>query len=497
MIDVLICNIPGTIGNPLMAAPAILKSMIQAYGFRAQTIDYNARFYKEISGTLDRESLENYFVEKASNRESHEKAMALVSNWVKEIKAINPKYIGLSVFTYQCRVATELFCAEIRRQMPQTKIVLGGQGIPDGGINGSSNWIDRMAHLKLYDHWIKSEGEYAIVELLKDGINDKNINTFDHNQITNLDELPLPDYSDYEFDLYDQKILPITGSRGCVRKCSFCDIHTHWKKFTFRSGESLAREMITQSTRYGITKFRFTDSLVNGNQKQYRQFIDILARHNQTAATPITWTGQFIIRKKSNSDDETWRLTGLSGANKLAIGIESGSESVRKHIGKEFSNHDIDYAMECMHKYGISCIFLMLIGYPTETAQDFNDTLDMFRRYSKYANNVIANIEFGSTLGILPNTPLSDQATSLGITMDPRHENFWTSSKNPDLTFKERLKRRFTARQLVLDLGYQISDDPHKTMLHYLWRQYNSIGQAETEQRPVIVIKNAESYSGS
>jgi hypothetical protein len=495
MLDLLICNVPGTISVTPSAAPAILKAVTVSHGYSAKTIDFNARFYHETKSSIDFEPLTSYFTDRLTNSDIHTKACVLIKNWIDEITDYSPRYIGISVFTYQCRRATELFCAEIRKQLPQTKIILGGQGILDGGINGSRKWIDKLQSLNLFDFWVKSEGEKSLVKILKNQEALGGVNEFDLSQVEDLDSIPLPDYSDYDFNLYEDKILPITGSRGCVRSCSFCDIHTHWKKFTFRTGETIADEMIKQSQKYGITKFRFTDSLVNGNLKQYKQFIKILAEYNSHTDSPIKWTGQFIIRQKSTSDDEMWRLTALSGAYNLAIGIESGSESVRQHIGKEFTNNDIDHAMECMDNYDITCIFLMLVGYPTETEKDFQDSVEMFKRYQHYANKVITNVELGSTLGILPNTPLADNAQELGIKLDARHENFWTNINNPSLTFKERLRRRFTIRQLLVDLGYNLREDNHQTMLHYLWEYYK--GTTNQQSQPIIMIKNAESFSGS
>ena len=82
--------------------------------------------------------------------------------------------------------------------------------------------------------------------------------------------------------------------------------------------------------------------------------------------------------------EEDWRLTKLSGAQSLSIGVESGSESVRDHMKKQFSNKDLDEFMEQAYKNQVKLRFLMIIGYPTETIKDFNDTLDMFERYKQY-----------------------------------------------------------------------------------------------------------------
>jgi radical SAM superfamily enzyme YgiQ (UPF0313 family) len=482
MLDLLILNVPGTISGQPPAAAAILKSVVVKSNFSCKTVDLNAKFIHEYRQHPNFGKLTSYFIDQNFDQLILSQASDLLSNWVSELSSLNPKYIGISVFTYQNRKATELLCFYIRHMLPDTKIILGGQGLLDGGINGSRSWIDRLDSLNLFDHWVLSEGEQSILDILNNQAA-KQVDSFNVYQNENLDDLPFPDYSDYDFELYSEKTLPITGSRGCVRNCTFCDIHTHWKKFVWRAGENVASEMITQSKKYNIQNFKFTDSLINGNQKEYRNMISILAEHNSKTDRPITWSGQFILRPKSATDQTMWETTALSGGNTLSIGIESGSESVRYHLGKNFSNSDIDHAMVMMEKYKINCVFLMLFGYPTETEQDFQDTLDMFHRYKQYANTVIKNIEFGSTLGILPNTPLEHMKQELGLILDPEHENFWESTTNPTLTFKERIRRRVVASQTAESLGYKLGQDNHKELLINFWQLYKN-------KKQIIPIKH-------
>jgi DNA-directed RNA polymerase subunit E'/Rpb7 len=107
----------------------------------------------------------------------------------------------------------------------------------------------------------------------------------------------------------------------------------------------------------------------------------------------------------------------------------------------------------------------------------------MFHRYKQYANTVIKDIEFGSTLGILPNTPLEHMKQELGLVLDPEHENFWESTTNPTLTFKERIRRRIVASQTAESLGYKFSQDQHKELLMNFWQLYKN-------KKQIIPIKN-------
>jgi len=479
MLDILIVNVPGTISLMPPAAPAVLKASVIQAGFTCKTIDFNARFYAEKN--IDIQNLETYFAT-GMNEEYYPTADQLVKRWVMEIISYNPEFVGISVFTYQNQNATRLFCKHLKENS-SIKIILGGLGLIDGGILGAQSFAKDMLNHNVADFYIKSEGEVSLIELLKGNLSYSGINSDTFTQIEDLDQLPIPDYSDYEFDLYDTKLFPITASRGCVRSCSFCDIHEHWK-YRYRSGESVAKEIITLSTQHGIDTFAFTDSLVNGSLKEFKNFCSIIADENKKGKN-ISWAGQYIVRSATQLTEEYWKNLADSGATKLAIGVETGSDSVREHMNKKFTNADLDYTMEMLDKYNITCIFLMVFGYPTETEQDFQDTLNMFKRYASLANRIIKNINFGPTLGILPGTPLYNNAHEYNLELDT-HENNWINLNNPALNLKERLYRRNYAREYALSLGYQLEQDSSEHMLKIL---ENNISNFETRNKIKRMIR--------
>lgn len=483
MLDIVIVSVPGVINRLPPAAPALLKASVEKHGFNCKTIDFNIKFYQE---SVDHDPLETYF-SSGLNQEQEPTARLLVKKWATELINLNPKFIGISVFTYQNRIATRLFCEEIRQQS-SAKIILGGQGLSDGGIQSSSNFGDELVNAGLADFWIRSEGEVSLVELLKNNITYPGINSDNFIQIDDLDSLEIPDYSDYELHLYDQPTLPITGSRGCVRSCSFCDIHEHWK-YRYRTGQSMANEILHLVKKHNVYDFGFSDSLVNGNLREFKKFIKILAERNNQSDNKISWRSQFIVRSSKEVDESYWKNIADSGGYLLSIGVESGSDQVRNHMNKKFSNQDLDYTMSMLDKYNITCNFLMVVGYPTETEKDFQNTLDMFTRYQPLANRIITNVNIGSTLGILPGTPLYKDAEMHRIELD-KYENNWIAYDNPELTLERRLERRNQLYNHVIKLGYILKNDSTKHMLKILEKNLTMFNK-RLEVKKMIRIKNA------
>lgn len=472
--DILIVTAPYTETRFPLQAPAILKASVMEHGFTARTHDINHDFIQiEEQDKENFEILKNFFAFGIMNNKSQ---MQIVEDYVSKtaqslLEKFNPRHIAVSVFTYQCQPFSEMFAKKIREMDPNIKIILGGQGIKTQGINSTDDWASNLRARKVIDHYIVSEGEMALVNLLKEG-QGAGVDNNDWVQQMNLDHSPLPDYSDYNLDSYSGDQIMITGSRGCVRKCTFCDIHKHWKKFVYRSGESIANEMIQQSERYGKYTFQFTDSLINGSMKAYRDFITVMAKHNADAEKRIRWGGQFIVRGIKNMTKDDWHLTKQAGADWLSLGIESGSAAVRDHMKKQFSNQDLDEFVEQAYLNDVKLEFLMIIGYPTETYDDFLQTLNMFKRYKKY-QSCISTVALGSTLGVLQGTPLAEEyGHDLSLNDG---ENFWIYDKNRSLDFRERIKRRIIAGEEIQGMGYDIGkNEGQLRLLHFLWGVYKN-----------------------
>jgi radical SAM superfamily enzyme YgiQ (UPF0313 family) len=384
---------------------------------------------------------------------------------INEIIEINPKFLGISVFTFQCQIFTQQLLQRLRPKF-KNKILVGGAGLSTNGIASSQNdfGCDLLAK-NLVDYYIRGEGDYALIELLKGNTDYPGINNDNQQQIDELDDIPYPDYSDVVSSSYRWSTgnpqIPVTGSRGCIRKCSFCDIHVAWKKYRYRSGKNLAKEFIHHYQTHSIRNFWFTDSLINGSMKSFREFCQSLIEFYQEQNLPLryfNWGGQFIVRDCRSMTAADYKLAADAGMNGVAMGVESLSESVRDHMKKGFSNEDLDFTMQQIHANNMNCYFLMIVGYPTETIYDFDDTVQKFIAYQKYAlDGTIYGVNLGSTASIDEGTPLWNDVDSLN--MDPERQNIgynWLSLNNPSLTFKERIRRRIVLQETLMDLGYKI-----------------------------------------
>jgi radical SAM superfamily enzyme YgiQ (UPF0313 family) len=131
----------------------------------------------------------------------------------------------------------------------------------------------------------------------------------------------------------------------------------------------------------------------------------------------------------------------------------------------------------------------MIVGYPTETDADFQQTLDMFTKYQPLANRVILDVVVGTTLAILPGTPLYKNAKLHNIEID-KFENNWLALDNQDLTLEKRLQRRKILKDHLVKLGYLLSRDTSEHMLQIL-DENKALFQTRLHIKKMLRVKNA------
>ena len=74
-----------------------------------------------------------------------------------------------------------------------------------------------------------------------------------------------------------------------------------------------------------------------------------------------------------------------AGCHHLTFGFESGSPRINKEMSKgyKFREYDNEYAANvfknCMDA-GIQTVLFLIIGYPTETKEDFEETMKLLIR---------------------------------------------------------------------------------------------------------------------
>lgn len=427
--------------NIVPLGPALLKGILEANGCVTKTLDLNVQFLK-----LNNNEIINYLCN--TNIELSSESLVIYESFidqcVDQLLSFNSRWIGLSVFSYCSHIFTIDLLRAIRSRGTDVLITLGGSRLDMFKEELGGCFSDYVYYEGLADAVNIGEGENTIIEIIK--YNRKGI--IRQAQLFNKDlqNIPLPNFDDYNLSEYgdiETLRLPVTASKGCVRDCTFCDVNLVWPKFRYRDGISVANEMKHIRDKYGIKNFFFTDSLVNGGLKPFRELLQALS------GSDIRWSGQFICRSERDMKPDYFDLMKESGCFKVSIGIESGSQKVRDDMKKNFTDEDLHYTTQQLLRVGILQSWNIMVGYPTETTEDFNKTLSLIDRYKD--EELITIYPVGLT-SLIRGTYLAsdDYLEAMQITFDQEDDFLnWHSALNPENTIDERLRRWDQLMELV------------------------------------------------
>jgi radical SAM superfamily enzyme YgiQ (UPF0313 family) len=454
MINTLIYNLPPLDKQRPPLSGAILASVCEKIGHTCLAVDLQVRLTNFLNThNIDSEYFDDVFYEHSPSFNNSQLSVLglFISQELQRFTDTDYDYILVSFFSYLALPFGKIFLTELRK-VTKAKIVVGGAGIIQTSQD-PNQVVKELKSQNIIDEFITGEAEHALLQYFSNGAGD-GIGNNNFKQIENLDSTPWPNYSYYQLEDYQtttQQELCIVGSRGCIRKCTFCDVAKTSPKYKYRSGKNIAEEIIHHYETLGVTRYYFTDSLVNGSFKAFNEMCNSLAQYNFDK--PISWSGQYIIRSERTTPKDHFRILKESGCSTLFVGIESGSDRVRAELGKNFSNDDIEYYLENFSRYDIQTLFLFFTGYISETKQDHAETLAMFKRWQRYvATGTIQGIETLNLLSILPGSPLEQIAHDHNFSFlrdenDKINLRHWINPANPDFDFKERVRRHIEMMQ--------------------------------------------------
>lgn len=353
---------------------ARLAAVAKNAGYKTYAFDLNAKAYRQHkkwpgldfdpwSGTRDWKWRAPYYL-----TDLHPYMEKFFNSYVDKLIELDVTAVGFTL--YYCNAEpTKWMAQELKRRKPDIKIIVGGPDTQNGF------WQPEP----YYDYIVTGEGEKLLLQVLSHIEQGMPLEKQMHlrqveGERLNLDTVPAPDYSYFDSSDYD---LPngvnFELSRGCTAKCVFCN-ETHFWKYRGRMSSSVVTEILDLYNNRGIDVVWFLDSLVNGNLKELRAF----AKGIIASGAKISWTG--YARCDERMDLEYLQDLADSGCIALSFGIESGSENVLKDMDKGVTVKEIEQNLRDCAKVGIEAFSTWVTGFPTETTQDFYETMTLIWR---------------------------------------------------------------------------------------------------------------------
>jgi radical SAM superfamily enzyme YgiQ (UPF0313 family) len=199
--------------------------------------------------------------------------------------------------------------------------------------------------------------------------------------IENLDEIPPLDFSLIEFKKYSSHAhaqnakevisIPLMFSRGCPFNCCFCASHSiHGKRVRYNSMERIKSDVKLFVDKYNINTITVWDDNFFVDKNQAIALLDYFMDLNLT----VEFVNGFPVYRM---DDDMAKRLKMSGIDVVTLAIESGNPRVLKDIiHKPLKLEMVPKAIECLKKYDIYVKGLFVIGFPGETLDDIQVTID-------------------------------------------------------------------------------------------------------------------------
>lgn len=220
--------------------------------------------------------------------------------------------------------------------------------------------------------------------------------------LPDLNLVPVPDYSDFPWDRYPNRIVPVITGRGCGwGVCSFCSDVTSSAGRTYRSrsSENVLAELRHHNTQHQASRFVFTDLKLNSNVEVWRSIISGM----QAVAPGGEWIGSVHVGMEDDNglSEADLRSAAASGCVRLTTGLETGSQRVADLMKKGTRLDAISSFLKSASAAGISCRCTMILGYPGETAEDVQASVEFLANHTREIERVSLNrlqIIAGTTL---------------------------------------------------------------------------------------------------
>ena len=271
---------------------------------------------------------------------------------------------GITATTPEYPYAIEI-AKQIRQRDKKSVIVLGG-------VHASA---EPQKINKVFDRVVIGEGEYSMLNILKDIENNVQKKYYTSPFIKDLNSLPFPARHLLKYDsivsskltIKDQPATAIMGSRGCPYNCAFCVSKLMWdRRVRFRTTDNVIEEIREIIDKYGVRHFRFQDDTITASKKWIRDLCSKLIPLN------VVWRAATRV---DHSDRDILQVMKEAGCYEIDYGIETISDNVLELNNKQITVDEMHVAIKNAKDVGLKTRLFFMIGLPGQTLAVADDII--------------------------------------------------------------------------------------------------------------------------
>jgi radical SAM superfamily enzyme YgiQ (UPF0313 family) len=302
----------------------------------------------------------------------------------KLISEYSPKVIGITTTFVMSQAAVEHLVRKVRQIAPASKIVIGGPT------------ARRLSALhSCADYCVIGAGEQPMLDILEAAYKGRDPKTIPFIAFKRPDgtvgygpsakesalvgivgqpfrarpteEIPIADWSLYPRGR--NNVYAIEFSRGCKYNCSYCSYDRG--KIT-RSLENIKTELI-QNAKLGIFKYRISDSNFTDGPPQRLKYPEEVCNLMIDLDLGLEWSCYSRVDDLTDNLAERMRKAGCFA---VFFGIESGDDEILRLMHKGHDAAEAREGVRIAQRNGLFAHANFLCGYPGETKNSFDNTLD-------------------------------------------------------------------------------------------------------------------------
>lgn len=327
-------------------------------------------------------------------------SFAVLSPLLPEVGFSDRPLKGIMIYSFTTRQAAKIFM-EVKNADTNSIFIAGGphpSGVPD-------------ETLEYFDYVVLGEGEETLPELVKvlqEGEDPGKVRGIAYKDPASGKIVITPKRPYVNLDSYpcfdpEKRRAPIEISRGCPWSCKYCQTpRLFGREVRHRSIDSI----LENARYYNDLRFIASNALAYGSDGIHPRFDKVekllSALHRLPDKKIFFGTFPSEVRPEFVTDESAELVRKYCANDSLSLGAQSGSNGILKEIRRGHAVEDTIAAVECCLEHEIVPAVDFIFGFPTETEEDQEKSLDLVRWICRKGGTVRAHY-----LTPLPGTPYS------------------------------------------------------------------------------------------
>jgi radical SAM superfamily enzyme YgiQ (UPF0313 family) len=397
-----------------------------------------------------------YLEAQGIRHEVYDTTFSTKKDFKKYLQESKPGIIGLYVNLMTKPNVLEII-QYIKTNSPLCIVILGGPEVR----YSAENFLKHGA-----DYIVLGEGEETMAELMSNlllnstpmekdfslisglAFMDKSnfIQTPEREKIKDLDHFPIPNRKKIDLQLYlkawekhhGKNAISVSTMRGCPYTCKWCSRAVYGLSYRRRSPEKVVEELALIKKEYNPDSLWFVDDVFTISHKWLEGFHVALKEKNLLIPYEC-------ITRADRMNEAVIKMLKETGCFRVWIGAESGSQKVIDLMDRRVDVRQVREMILLTKKYGIETGTFIMLGYPGETEEDIEETI----QHLKQSNPDHFTITVAYPIR---GTELYEEVEALQTsTLD------WSTTTDRQIEFKRAYSRRyydFAVRRVISEVDY-------------------------------------------